>query len=356
MLSLLLCSFCLLSSVFCLPPSSLNAAQQPRNPAPVIRPKLPRPEPSAPPTSEAAPADSDAVLPGDWAPELLYSILNSKNPDAAEALYDAAFAAGPNIIPQLQAALKDDRTAEFAAQSLADIGGAQSLLILAGLMGDKRDLDLRRFYLGSLGEYSSPEADKVLFYALNHSDSEPDRTVTEAAILALTVRSDASLIPEIRQAQSKITDVVIHDDLSNALQVIQLRARYLASPEGQKAGGSLQEAVRTYFMPALEPAPAVAHKPPARPAAREGIKYGPSPSGHSGQSAPAPEAKVEVQSFTLSPDKTRALAHVVFEDPTALAYYDMVLQKRLGNWTVVSVWLGPEIPEPAAASEQGPDN
>src|SRR5438093_439316 len=83
--------------------------------------------------------------------------------------------------------------------------------------------------------------------------AEPDRTVTEAAIIALTVRSEASLLTELRQLRSKIKDVVLRDDLDNAVDVIEARARYLASPQGKNAGGSLEQAVRSYFTPALEP-------------------------------------------------------------------------------------------------------
>ena len=116
--------------------------------------------PATPPANAQAPAaaqgtdstDDAAPLPGDWAPELLYGIWNSSNPDASEALYRAAFAAGPEVIPQLEAALKDDRTAEFAAQSLAYIGGNRALEILGGLMRDPRELGLKRFFYGALVE------------------------------------------------------------------------------------------------------------------------------------------------------------------------------------------------------------
>ena len=67
--------------------------------------------------------------------------------------------------------------------------------------------------------------------------------------------------------------------------------------------------------------------------------------------------EVHIQNLVLSPDKNRALARVVFEDPSAAANYDIVLQKRFGDWVVASVWLGAEMektlpqpakPEPAA--------
>ncbi|HEV2176303.1 MAG TPA: HEAT repeat domain-containing protein [Terriglobia bacterium] len=341
-------AFCLLLSAFFLP-SAFCFPQQPN--VPVRRPKLPEPAPENPapknPAASPATGGESSVLPGDWAPELLWSILSSPNPDASEALYDAAFAAGPSLIPQLQAALKDDRTATFAAQCLAYMGGGDSLKILAGLIDDPRDLDLRRFYFGSLGEYRASEATKVLMYALNHSDAEPDRTVTEAAILAFTVRSDPSLVPQLRQAETKITDVVIHDDIENAVEVIEGRAKYLASPEGRRAGASIDEAVQTYFMPALEEA-----KPPqpARKTTAGGSPRGSKATADKGRAPEASLAKAAVETFTLSPNQTRALAHVVFQDPSALANYDIVLQKEAGDWRVVSVWLGSEVEKPSPAN------
>ena len=64
--------------------------------------------------------------------------------------------------------------------------------------------------------------------------------------------------------------------------------------------------------------------------------------------------QVEVQNLTLSPDKSRALARVIFEDPSAVAQYDIVLQKILGDWTVVSVWLGEEKEKPQPPKPAGP--
>lgn len=284
--------------------------------------------PSAPPASDVA--DAGYPLPGDWAPELLDGILSSPNPAAGESLYDAAFAAGPGLIPQLQAALKDDRTAEFAAQALAFVGGDKAEQILETLIADRRDLDLRRFYLGSLGEYPAPEIEQLLLDAVAKSDAEPDRTVTEAAIWALTVRSDPGLPAAIQRAEAGIEDVVIRDDLDNARQVIQSRLKYLASPEGQAAGGSLEQAVRSYFIGALQaPAP--------RPRSAAGTS-------HAAEEPPA--ATVGVNQTIFSPDKTRALAHVTFEDSDAGANYDIILQKQLGDWKVVSVWEGAETEEP----------
>jgi hypothetical protein len=266
----------------------------------------------------------------------LDGILSAPNAEAADSLLRAAFAAGPGIIPQLAAALKDDRTAEYAAQSLAFIGGEQALQILWKLQEDKRDLNLRRFYYGALAEYDAEQATQTLFEVINKSDSEPDRTVPEAAILALTVRTGPKLADLIREAEKKVNDVVIRDDLENALDVIQIRSKYMATPEGKKAGGSISAAVRTYFIPALLPPP-------------------PSRSGAEAHTAAAkPEAKVEIQNLTFSPDRQRALAAVTLEDPSAVARYDLVLQKRLGNWEVVSVWLGAETEKPGATPPSKP--
>jgi len=295
------------------------------------------PAPSAP--AGAPTEEEQALLPGDWAPQLLDGILSSPNLEAQDALYRAAFAAGPAIVPQLEVAVKDDRTAEFAAQSLAFIGGERAIQLLWQLISDPRDLNLRRFYYGALAEFDAPEATQTLLEVVNRADQEPDRTVTEAAILALTVRSDARLLPALREAEKKIQDVVIRLDLENARAVIENRARYLATPEGKKTGGSIEDAVRTYFIPALEPL-----SPP--PASKQ-------PPG--GRRTPAPPlVTVKVERLTLSPDKTRALARVIFEDPSATAHYDIVLQKRYGNWTIASVWLGAEIEKPSPLPPAAP--
>jgi hypothetical protein len=63
---------------------------------------------------------------------------------------------------------------------------------------------------------------------------------------------------------------------------------------------------------------------------------------------------VEIQNLTFAPDRQRALAAVTLEDPTAVANYDLVLQKRLGNWQVVSVWLGAESEKPQPATPGAP--
>ena len=279
---------------------------------------------------------AQAPLPGDWAPELLDGILSAPNAEAADSLFRATFAAGPSIIPQLAEALKDDRTAEYAAQSLAFIGGEQAMQVLWRLQEDRRDLNLRRFYYGALAEYDTSQATQTLFQVINKSDSEPDRTVTEAAILALTVRTDPKLVDLIRQAEKRLNDVVIRDDLENALEVIQLRSKYLLTPQGKDVGGSIDTAVRTYFLPALEP-------PPSTSADAEAHHH-----------AAKPEVKVEIQNLTFSPDQQRALAGVTFEDPSAIAKYDLVLQKRFGNWVVASAWLGAETEKPGATPPSKP--
>ncbi len=300
---------------------------------------------TVPPSSETtAQQETEAPIPGDWAPELLYGIWNAPNPEASDALFRAAFAAGPPLVPELEAALKDDRTAEFAAQSLAYIGGNRSLEILAKLASDPRELGLRRFLYGALGELDTTQATDALLEAIAASDAEPDRTITEAAILALTVRSDLGLIPKMREVESRIHDVVIHDDLENAMAVIEARAKYLSTPEGQKPDYSIERAVRTYFIPALDaqstaPAKAASAQPGAKPPLR--------------RAAPEkPPVSVKIENLTFSPDQTRALARVSFEIPTAVAQYDMVLQKRLGDWNLASVWLGPEHEKPAPVPEK----
>ncbi|HLY60518.1 MAG TPA: HEAT repeat domain-containing protein [Terriglobia bacterium] len=318
-------------------------------------------------TSPAPPPADDQeepVIPGDWAPELLDAILTSPSPDARDALLDATFAAGPPIIPQLEAALKDDRTAEFAAQSLAFIGGPKAFTILGKLVADPRDLDLRRFFYGALGELRTPEATRFLMDAVTHSDAEPDRTVTEAAIIALTARSDVEMLPPLREADKKIKDVVIRDDLENAIDVIEARSKYLATPQGKSAGGSVEQAVRSYFSPALEPSiapsepaiPALKGSVPQKSLAKPAAKGAATGNGTAKSPAqPKPDASVEIQNLTFSPDKSRALARVVFQDPIALADYDMILKKESGDWVIASVWLGNEVDKtPPAPSPKPP--
>ncbi|MCL5670242.1 MAG: HEAT repeat domain-containing protein, partial [Acidobacteria bacterium] len=145
--------------------------------------------------------------------------MSSPNAEARENLYRAAFAAGPPIIPKLEAALKDDRTAEFAAQTLAYLGGQRAVDILAKLVNDPRNLDLRRFYYGALGGSDDPQNVKILLNKIRTSDHEPDRTVTQDAILALSISSDPSLVPKLRQAEKEVTDPVIQDDINTAVVV-----------------------------------------------------------------------------------------------------------------------------------------
>jgi hypothetical protein len=285
----------------------------------------------------APPADSVAqerreLLDHNWDPGKLYAILNSSNVEASENLYRAAFSAGPSIIPKLQAALKDDRTAEFAAQSLAYLGGQRALDILAKLVDDPRNLDLRRFYYGALGEPDDPRNIGILLNKIRTSDQEPDRSVTQDAILALSISSDLSLVPKLRQVESKVTDPVIQDDINTAATVIELRAKYLEKPEGKSAGKSVTQVIRTYFMPALE-GPPVGSPPEAA----------------------SEHAQVRVKSLTFSPNKTRGLAYVNFETPEAVAHYRMVLQKHQGAWILASVWLGQELERAPQTSQQPPE-
>jgi hypothetical protein len=322
-------AFCLLLSAYCL----LGAA--------VIRGQDPEPAPDQTVEEEEKP------LPGDWAVALLDKIANSPNPEARDGLLRVVMAVGPAAIPMLEPALQDDRTAEFAAQSLAFMGGEQALKLLWGLQTDKRDLNLRRFYYGALAEFDVPEAHETLLQVIRKADSEPDRTVTETAIVALTVHSNPAVLPALREAQESVKDFVIRLDLESAVEVIERRAKRppLTPP---RSSGSIESAVRDYFAPALdnpsEAAPPSAAKAipapgaPAKPAAR------PIP--------PQLDVKVRVENIAISPDQMRALARVIFEDPTASATYDIVLQKQFGEWTVASVWTGAQVektlPEPTA--------
>ncbi|MGH9405537.1 MAG: HEAT repeat domain-containing protein [Terriglobia bacterium] len=272
-----------------------------------------------------------------WAPELLYDIISSPNPVALESLYDAAFASGAAMVPQLVAALKDDRTAEFAAQSLAFMGGEDAFTALSKLVDDSRNLNLRRYYYGALGEIDTPQAANYLVHIIQNANREPDRTVTEAALIALTVRSDASLVSQLKKAEAGLTDPVIVDDLENSISVIQERAQYLASHK--TPGGSLQDALNLYFEPALAES---AHTTPAEasraPAASQ-VHRAPPASRAPQARAAAPSAKVSIEHLTFSPNLTRALARVLFQDQGQSERFWVVLQKRYGDWTVASVWL-----------------
>lgn len=321
---------------------SLCSAASAYSQAPSATPPQAEPQKQAAPTPTpaATASDDDPPIPGDWGPALLYGILSSPNEEAQFALLRASFAAGTAIIPQLVAALKDDRTAEFAAQSLAYIGGEQTLPALEGLLSDPRDLNLRRFTYGALGEFDTPKATDILFDVIDKSDAEQDRTVTEAAVIALTVRTGPAVVSRIVESEKKLQDIVIHDDLDNARVVIEARSKYLASLSGRNSGASIDSAVRTYFLPAIDsveaaPAPVATslNKTPGKPALP----------GARPPKPPTPLVTVEVRSVTLSPDKSRALARVLFQDPTAMAFYDFVLEKREGRWALASVWLGPEV-------------
>lgn len=318
------------------------------------------------PLTESVPTEDDKPLPGDWAVEFIDAAEHSPNTEARDALYRAAMATGPAIIPQLEDALKDDRTAEFAAQALAFIGGEKAIQILWKLQSDQRDLNLRRFYYGALAEFDAPEAAQTLLAVINRADEEPDRTVTEAAVIALSVRSDPKLVAPLREAQAKIKDVVIRLDLENAADVIEQRAKYLAARPAKKTGASVEEAVRTYFAPALISSEAPGALPPA-PAKPAGGSSSPAAAPKAAavrgattkpSAAVEPPVKVQVQQLTFSPEKTRVLARVTFEDPSAVANYDIVLQKRYGEWFVASVWLGAEAekaPATPLAAEHEPE-
>ena len=62
--------------------------------------------------------------------------------------------------------------------------------------------------------------------------------------------------------------------------------------------------------------------------------------------------EIKVRNLTWSPDKTRVLAAVDFENPEAVAPYQMVLQKTQGGWKVASVWLGDEREKPQPAESK----
>ena len=262
------------------------------------------------------------LLNQEWDPAKLYAILSAEDSPASENLYRAAFAAGPAIIPKLENALKDDRTAEFAAQTLAYFGDARSMAILAKLVNDPRNLDLRRFYYGALGGSADPHEIGILLTKVRTSDHEPDRTVTRDAILALSISSDAALAARLHEAEKEVSDPVIQDDIQTAATVIELRANYMATPAGKSAESSPQNAIHSYFMPALQ-------APPGDDADQQNAGV-----------------EVKVRNLTWSPDKTRVLAAVDFENPEAVAPYQMVLQKTQAGWKVASVWLGDEREKP----------
>jgi hypothetical protein len=266
------------------------------------------------------------LLNNPWDPARLYAILTSQNPQVSEDLYRAAFAAGPAIIPKLENALQDDRTAEFAAQTLAYFADAKSMAILEKLLKDPRDLDLRRFYFGALGVSANPHNVEILLNKVLASDREPDRDVTRNAILALSVSSDAALVAKLHEAETQVNDPVIQDDIDTAAMVIELRSRLMAAPTGNSAASSPEQATNHYFMPALQP-----------------------PAGSSAEQQNA-GVEVNVKNLTWWPDKSRALAAVDFENPEAVASYHMVLQKNQAGWKVASVWLEDEREKPQKAT------
>ena len=301
-------------------PQAFSAQAQPQDPSAQAGSPSKSPTPkSSQPAPTASAVRIAYPLPGDWAPELLYGILSSANPAAKLQLERAAFAAGPAIIPQLKAALKDDRTATFAARELAYIGGKRTLPILASLLKDPRNLDLRRFYYGALGEFDDSSTRQILLSQIANSDSEPDRSVTEDAILALTVPTDPNLIPNLKALEAKIHDVVIQSDIENAISIIQIRAAALRSAIGAASGASVGQAIRAYFLPALKPPPTGSQSP--------------------GEPPSMPPVSVKIAHVTYTPDGSRALARVLFEIPSSVATYDMVLKIEGGQWKLASVWL-----------------
>ena len=319
--------FCLLLSAHCLLSAPFARAQDPEPP----------PDPSI--------EEEEKPLPGDWAVALLDKIANSPNPEARDGLLRVVMEVGPAAIPMLEPALQDDRTAEFAAQALAFIGGEKAVKLLWGLQSDKRDLNLRRFYYGALAEFEAPEADETLLEVVKKADSELDRTVTETAIVALTVRSNPKVLPALREAQESVKDLVIRLDLESAVEVIERRAKQQPGVP-TKSGGSIESAVRNYFAPALDLPPEAAPPPTRKPVPAPGTSAKPA----TRPTPPPLDVKVHIENIALSPDLSRALARVIFEDPTASAAYDIVLQKKFGEWTVASVWTGAQVektlPEP----------
>ncbi len=330
-------AFCILLIVCCLlgvPAARAQSTQTGGGTPPPAQTQTPEPPPGETPEEDEKP------LPGDWAVALLDKIANSPVTAAHDDLLRAVMGVGPAAIPMLEPALKDDRTAEFAAQALAFIGGEKAINLLWALQTDQRDLNLRRFYYGALAEFDAPEATTTLLDVIKEADTEPDRTVTEAAIVALTVRADPKVLPDLRAARENIKDLVIQLDLESAMEVIERRAKRPSATSG-KSSGSIEAAVRNYFAPALDSGPPPeAAKPPAPPAAKATGTTG-APAKPAARSTPPPSnVKVHIENIALSPNQSRALARVIFEDPSASATYDIVLQKQYGEWGVASVWTG----------------
>ncbi|MGH9448782.1 MAG: hypothetical protein ACRD3O_24155, partial [Terriglobia bacterium] len=130
-------------------------------------------------------------------------------------------------------------------------------------------------------------------------------------------------------AESKLTDPVIRDDLAGAISIIQERAHYLASRGGQDSGSSIEQAVRLYFLPAIHPPSASSR------------------GSRQAHIAPA-ETTIRIVHVELNPDRTRALARVIFEDSVEFAHYRMALEKAGKDWRVATVWLGSEEEEPVS--------
>ena len=249
------------------------------------------------------------AMSNDWAVELFDEVLNAPNPAARDHLLRAGFAAGPQIVPSLEVALADDRTAEFAAQLLAFMGHDRALRILQQLVDDPRNLALKRFFYGALGEFNTPRSQETLVNVVARANEEPDSEVTEMAILALTVASYPQAIERLTDLVAGIRDVVIRDELESALEVMKLRAAYLEQARQEAPDGfSVEQTVEGYFAPALAVAPRDSR------------------------------IQLRTEDLTFSPNSSRALARVRLVGPEGAAAYDMVLQKQLGSWELASVW------------------
>ena len=257
---------------------------------------------------------------GGWAVVLLDEILNVPNHSARYHLLRAGFAAGPLIFPHLEKALKDDRTAEFSAKLLAFMGSSRALRTLQSLVDDPRDLSLKRFFYGSIGEFNSPRTRRILLDVIRQADQELDPTVTEMAILALTVLADPSLIPFLKEAQDHTADPVIRDDIGNAIEVIQFRVSHLEKVRRESSNGlTLKQAVEAYFVADLLEDNSLEQE-------REVAEADSSP------------FKIEIEDLTFTPNASRALARVRLHNPVAAAVYELVLQKRGSSWSVASAW------------------
>jgi hypothetical protein len=258
---------------------------------------------------------------GGWAVILLDEVLNVPNRSARDHLLRAGFAAGPLIQPQLEKALEDDRTAEYAAQLLAFMGNNRALRTLQKLVDDPRDLGLKRFFYGALGEFNTPRTRQTLLDVVGRADNEPDPTVTEMAILALTVLADPSLIPSLEEVRGRTVDPVIRDDIENAVEVIRCRANHLEKVRsGANSELTLEQAVEAYFVADL------------------GWDNNSEMEGEATDPSSAP-LKVEIEDLTFAPNSSRALARVRLSNPAVAATYELVLQKRGPSWVVASVWM-----------------